>query len=77
MGIGFTKYLDEKVNFFPTHCTVWKFQILREINIEESRSSKTAVLPFLGALTFVNLVHFSLLKVQKMHKKSKPLNVLK
>ena len=33
--------------------TVWKFQdfsvnqILREINFEESRSSKTAVLPFL------------------------------
>ena len=47
--------------------TVWKFhnfsttQILREINFEETRYSKTAIL---GTLDFVNLV-LSLQKVQK------------
>ena len=32
-------------------------QILREINFEESRSSKTAVLAIFGALNSVNLVN--------------------
>ena len=47
--------------------TVWKFhdffvtQILREINFEDSRSSKIPVF----ALTFVNFLNFSLQKVQK------------
>ena len=36
-------------------------QILREINFGESRSSKIAIF---GALDFVNLVNFSLLKVK-------------
>ena len=65
--------------------TVWKFldfsviQILREINFGESRSSKTAVFAILGALNFVNLVHFSLQKVQKfmINQNSEPLNVVK
>ena len=45
---------------------VWKIrdfsvtQILREINFEECRSSEIAIL---GALMFVNLVDFSILKV--------------
>ena len=52
-----------------TH-TVGKFQdfsvlqILREINFGKSRSSKIAVFAILGALNFVNLVNFSLEKVQ-------------
>jgi len=47
---------------------VWKFedfsviQILPEINFEKSRSSKTAIF---GAQNFVNLVNFSLQKVQE------------
>ena len=51
--------------------TQWKFQdfsiiqILREINFGESRSSKIAISEILEALTFVNLVNFSLQKVQK------------
>ena len=51
--------------------TLWKFhdfsiaQILREINFGESRSSKTAVFAILGAVNFVDLVKFSLQKVQK------------
>jgi len=40
-------------------------QILREINFEECRSSKTAIFAILVPLNFVNLVNFSLLKVQK------------
>ena len=49
--------------------TVWKFhdfpitRILREINFEESRCSKTAVCAILEGLNFVKLVNFSLQKV--------------
>ena len=48
--------------------TVWKFQdffvtyILREINFGDSKSSKTAVFANFWALSFVNLVNFSLQK---------------
>ena len=54
--------------------TVWKVQdfpvtqILREINSGEFRSSETAVFAFFGALDFVDLVDFSLQKVQKCTK---------
>ena len=40
-------------------------KILREINLGESRSSKTAVFAILEALKFVNLANFSLQKVHK------------
>ena len=42
--------------------------ILREINFGESKSSKTAVFAIFGASKFVNLVDFSLQKVQKFIK---------
>ena len=51
--------------------TVWKYhyfsitQILREINLGESRSAKNAVFAILGALKLVDLMNFSLQKVQK------------
>ena len=45
-------------------------QILREINFAECMS-ETAVFATLGAVNFVNLVYFSLQKVQKFIKKSK------
>ena len=54
--------------------TVRKFQdfsviqILREINFEECRSSKTAFFAISGALNFVDLVDFSLQKVQNFIK---------
>ena len=54
--------------------TVWKFQdfsvtqILREIKVGESRSSKTAFFATFKALNFVNLMNFSLQKVQKYTK---------
>ena len=54
--------------------TAWKFhdfsviQILREINFGESWGSKSAVFAILGALKSVNLLNFSLLKVQKLLK---------
>ena len=50
---------------------MWKFQdlsviqILREINLGESRSSKIAVFAILCALNLVHLVNFRLQKVQK------------
>ena len=53
---------------------MWKFhdfsiiQILREINFGEFRSCKTATYAILGALKFVDLVNFSLQKVQKFIK---------
>ena len=53
---------------------VWKIrdfsvtQILREINFEECRSSEIAIFAILGALTFVNLVDFSIQKVQTFKK---------
>ena len=55
---------------------VWKFQdfcviqILREINFGESRSSKIAFFAILVTLDFVDMVNFSLQKVQKFIKKS-------
>ena len=55
---------------------MWKFQefsvakILREINFRKSRSPKTAVFAICGALNFVDLVKFSVQKLQKF-KKSK------
>ena len=54
-------------------------QILREINFGESRSSKIANFAIFGALNFVDLVNFSLQKVQKFTKikKSESLKVLK
>ena len=42
--------------------------ILREINFGEFRSSKNANFDILGALNFVDLVDFSLQKVQKFIK---------
>ena len=54
--------------------TVWKFhdfsvtQILREIHFGESRSSKITVLAFSRALKMINLVLFSLQKMQKFTK---------
>ena len=39
-------------------------QILREIKFGESRNSKPAIFAIFGAVKFVNLVHFSLLKMQ-------------
>ena len=70
-------------NSLPTK--VWKFQdfsitqILREINLGGSRSSKTAVLAILRALKSINWVNFGLQKNAKIHKgqTSEPLNVLK
>ena len=43
-------------------------QILREINFRESRSSKSAFFAILEALIFVDLMNFSLLKVQNVMK---------
>ena len=49
----------------------WEFhdfsvnQILREINFVESRRYKTAVLAISGALKIIDLVNFSLQKMQK------------
>ena len=54
--------------------TLWKFhdfsvtQILREINVEDSRSAKSADFAILGAVNFVHLVNFSLQKGQKFIK---------
>ena len=64
---------------------MWKFdefsvtQILREINFEESISSKIALFANLEALKMINLVHFSLTESSKILKNhdSEPLNVLK
>ena len=40
-------------------------QILREINFGESRNGKIVILVILGALNCVDLVNFSLQKVEK------------
>ena len=53
-------------------CTVLKFQdfyitvILCEIIFEDSRGAKSAVFAILGAVNFVQLVNFSLQRVQKV-----------
>ena len=53
------------------HTTVWKnhnfsiTQILREINFGESRGSKNAIFAIFAAMNLVDLVIFSLQKVQK------------
>ena len=54
-------------------------KILREINFEESISSKTAVFATLGALVFDKFGQFSLQKAEKLHKNqnSEPLKVKK
>jgi len=50
--------------------TEWKFQdfsvfqILREINLGESRSAKNAGFALLGAMKFVNLFSFNFQKLQ-------------
>ena len=60
------KETAEDLLAFISSYTVLKFQdfsitqILRQINFEESRSSKTAIFTILGAMEFVNLVNFSL-----------------
>ena len=46
-------------------------RILCEINFGKSRSSKTADFAIFGALNFVDLVNFSLLRVQKFIKSKK------
>ena len=52
----------------------WKYQdfsviqILREINLGESRCSETAVFAILGARNFVDLVNFAFQKGQKFTK---------
>ena len=43
-------------------------QILREINIVDSRSAKTAIFVILEAVNFVHLVNSTLQKVQKVIK---------
>ena len=51
-------------------CTVWKFQdfyitqILREINLEDSSSAKTACIAILRAVNLIHLANSSLKKVQ-------------
>ena len=78
--IGIVWIPENKIHFsYPhklasfTH-TVWKFQdfsvtqILHEINFEEVRSSKTAIFANFGAMHFVDLVDFSLQKVQNFTK---------
>ena len=51
--------------------TVWKFedfsviQIFREINFDQSKRSKTAIFAIFEVLNFVDLVNFSLQKVEK------------
>ena len=62
---------------------MWNFQdfsvtqIFREINFGESRSSKPAIFDIFRALNFVDLVNFSLQKVEKIHKiqNTEPLNL--
>ena len=62
---------------------MWKFQdfsviqILCEINLKESKRSKTVNFDILKALNFVNLVDFSNQKTAEIHKNknSKPLNL--
>ena len=62
------------IHIQPFYLTVWKFhdfsitQILREINFGDSWSCKTAVFAIYGALNFVNLVCFTLQKMQKFIK---------
>ena len=56
---GLPEYIVEKWQDFSVT------QILREINFGESRSPKTAFFTILKALYFVNLVNFSIQKVQK------------
>ena len=63
-----------KMKNYSLYYTVWIFhdfsvnQIFREINFGEFRSCKTPIFALLGALNVVNLVNFSLQKVQKFIK---------
>ena len=79
-----SQYLQDVLgDVLGTQHTVWKFQdfsvtqILREINFGESRSLKSAFLPFIGALNFVDLVIFSLNAKIHKNQNSEPLNVSK
>ena len=57
--------------YLESRYTVWKYQdfsitqILRKINFWDSTSAKTAIFAILGADNFVNLMNFSLQKVEK------------
>ena len=63
-----------------THTTVWKFhdffiiQILREINLEDSWSAKSAILPHLEALNFDfhEFLHFLKAEIYQMNKIHSP-----
>ena len=65
--------ISRKIRVTETQ-TVWKFQdfaithILREINLWDSRSAKTAIFAILEALNFVNLVNISLQNVEQFIK---------
>ena len=70
--IDYTKFwISYTVN---SQLKILKFQdfcitvILREINFEDSRRAKSAVFAIFGAVNFVQLVNFSLQKVQKVVK---------
>ena len=59
------------LNELHTKCKFQDFsvaQILREDKVGESRSTKTAIFAILEALNCVDLVNFSLQKVQKIIK---------
>ena len=60
-----------QVNTVTTLCKLYSFstnQILREINFGYSGGAKSAVFSIFEALNFVNLVNYSLQKVQKSMK---------
>ena len=54
-------------------------QILCEINFGESKSLKSAIFAILRALNYVDMVNFSLQRVQKLtkHQNSEPISMLK
>ena len=56
---------DHSVGILGFFCVI---QILREINFEESRIAKTAIFAILRAVNLVQMVNFSLQKVQKFIK---------
>ena len=72
--LNFNKFLSNswfKVRIFAKSLESFYNSVtenLREINFEDSRSVKNAVLPFKRALNFVNLVNFSFQNVQKFIK---------
>ena len=73
----FLKFVNRKNYFivFFSAANFWQnsiIQILREINFGEPRSCKTFVCAIFGTLNFVDLVNYSLLKVQKLMKNPNP-----